>query len=238
MSTHTLGPLPFDHKRSIMDRSPSIAAIGVTGRHNNPLHISLFPATGGSYEAERDNLEYSMMLNSCLDIFEARMPGKTVGHDFGLLHALDERIAMYGWLLNTGVKLVIVVDMEGRTAPNSEAAKTAILGLRNSDLTPVSGPSGMRSAVANATFADVCRLSKHYKQLTFAYCEIRSMCQMITTQGQREVVEISRSIAQDSSRTLRGLDRTGIPESPRCERLSMTMRNFMARHARCTASAW
>ncbi|KXT04201.1 hypothetical protein AC578_108 [Pseudocercospora eumusae] len=119
-----------------MDRSPSIAAIGVIGRHNNPLHISLFPATGASYEAERDHLEYSMMLNSCLDIFEARMPGKTVAHDFGLLHALDERIAMYGWLLSTGIKFVIVVDMEGRTAPNSEAAKTAILGLRNSDLTP------------------------------------------------------------------------------------------------------
>ncbi|KAK4551946.1 hypothetical protein LTR86_010738 [Recurvomyces mirabilis] len=76
------------------------------------------------------------MLNSSLDIFEARMPSKTVGHDFGLLHALDERIALYGWLTNTGVKLVVVVDMEGRTAPSPEAAKIAILGLRNSDLTP------------------------------------------------------------------------------------------------------
>jgi len=77
------------------------------------------------------------MLNSCLDIFEARMPSKTIGHDFGLLHALDERIAMYGWLTNTGVKLVVVVDMEGRPAVSAEAGKTAILGLRNSDLTPV-----------------------------------------------------------------------------------------------------
>lgn len=65
------------------------------------------------------------------------MPSKAVGHDFGLLHALDERIALYGWLLNSGVKLVIIVDMEGRTAPNEQAAKTSILGLRNSDLTPV-----------------------------------------------------------------------------------------------------
>ncbi|KAK4549716.1 hypothetical protein LTR36_005017 [Oleoguttula mirabilis] len=117
-------------------RSPSIAAIGVIGRHNNPLHISLFDATGPGYEHARDKLEYSFMLNSCLDIFEARMPNKTIGHDFGLLHALDERIAMYGWLLNTGVKLVIVVDMEGRPALSPEAGKTAILGLRNSDLTP------------------------------------------------------------------------------------------------------
>lgn len=79
-----------------------------------------------------------MMLNSSLDIFEARMPSKTIGHDFGLLHALDERIAMYGWMLNTGVKFVIVVDMEGRTARDAEAAKIAVLGLRERDLTPVS----------------------------------------------------------------------------------------------------
>ncbi|EMC97550.1 hypothetical protein BAUCODRAFT_67731 [Baudoinia panamericana UAMH 10762] len=119
-----------------MSRSPSVACIGVIGRNNNPLHIALFPATGQGHEQHRDKLEYSFMLNSCLDIFEARMPSKTVGHDFGLLHALDERIAMYGWLTNTGVKLVIVVDMEGRTAPTPEAGKTAILGLRNSDLAP------------------------------------------------------------------------------------------------------
>ncbi|KAK4951546.1 hypothetical protein LTR10_010522 [Elasticomyces elasticus] len=117
-------------------RSPSIACIGVIGRHNNPLHIALFPATGEGLEQQRDKLEYSFTLNSSLDIFEARMPAKTVGHDFGLLHALDERLALYGWLTNTGVKLVIVVDMEGRTAPTPEAGKVAILGLRNSDLTP------------------------------------------------------------------------------------------------------
>nr|POE82262.1 trafficking protein particle complex subunit 2-like protein [Quercus suber] len=74
------------------------------------------------------------MLNSSLDIFEARMPAKTVGHDFGLLHALDERIALYGWLTNTSVKFVIVVDMEGRTAPTLEAGRTVGLGLRGGDL--------------------------------------------------------------------------------------------------------
>lgn len=114
-----------------------VSRVTLTRVQNNPLHISLFNATGPGYDQARDKLEYSFMLNSCLDIFEARMPSKTVGHDFGLLHALDERIAMYGWLLNTGVKLVIVVDMEGRPALSAEAGKTAILGLRNSDLTPV-----------------------------------------------------------------------------------------------------
>ncbi|KAK3705994.1 hypothetical protein LTR37_012988 [Vermiconidia calcicola] len=116
-------------------RTPSIASIGIIGRHNNPLHISLFPATGTGYEADRDKLEYSFMLNSCLDIFEARMPSKSLTQDFGLLQALDERIAMYGWLTNTGVKFVVVVDMEG--APAEGMKVTAGLGLRNSDLTPV-----------------------------------------------------------------------------------------------------
>lgn len=75
------------------------------------------------------------MLSTCLDIFEARMPTKMVGQDFGLLQAIDERLAMYGWLTNTGVKFVIVVDMEGRA--QQEGKNAAVLGLRNSDLTPV-----------------------------------------------------------------------------------------------------
>ena len=119
-------------------RSPSVASIAFIGRNNNPLHISLFAATGTGYEGlagQRDKLQYSFMLNSCLDIFEARMPTKGLTQDFGILHALDERIAMYGWLTNTGVKIVIVVDMEGSPAEGGKLA--AGLGLRNSDLTPV-----------------------------------------------------------------------------------------------------
>lgn len=76
------------------------------------------------------------MLSTCLDIFEARMHTKTVGQDFGLLQAIDERLAMYGWLTNTGIKLVIIIDMEGRTV-QQQGKNTAILGLKNSDLTPV-----------------------------------------------------------------------------------------------------
>jgi len=98
-------------------RVPSIACIGVIGKHvrrhtydaledplssclqNNPLHISLFPPE------ERAPLEFSFLLSSCLDIFEARLPHKTADQDFGLLQAVDERLAMYGWLTNTGVKI-------------------------------------------------------------------------------------------------------------------------------------
>lgn len=99
---------------------------------NNPLHISLFPAE------ERAPLEYQFLLSSCLDIFEARLPHKTADQDFGLLQAVDERLAMYGWLTNTGVKFIIVVDMEGRPATAPDGKTATAIGLRDADLKPVS----------------------------------------------------------------------------------------------------
>ncbi|CAD0097240.1 unnamed protein product, partial [Aureobasidium vineae] len=84
-------------------KTPAIACIGVIGRQ------------------ERSKLDFSFMLSTCLDIFEARLPEKNVGQDFGLLQAIDERLAMYGWLTNTGVKLVIIVDMEGRQSPANDS---------------------------------------------------------------------------------------------------------------------
>ncbi|KAI9811580.1 MAG: hypothetical protein M1827_005329 [Pycnora praestabilis] len=69
------------------------------------------------------------------------MPHKTVDQDFGLLQAVDERLAMYGWLTNTGVKLVVVIDMAGRPAGEDGAGGKgmAAVGLRDADLKPVSG---------------------------------------------------------------------------------------------------
>jgi hypothetical protein len=99
---------------------------------NNPLHISLFPPE------ERAPLEYQFLLSSCLDIFEARLPHKTADQDFGLLQAVDERLAMYGWLTNTGVKIVIVVDMEGKPANAADSKVATAVGLRDADLKPVS----------------------------------------------------------------------------------------------------
>jgi hypothetical protein len=104
---------------------------------NNPLHISLFPAE------ERAQLEFQFLLSSCLDIFEARLPHKTADQDFGLLQAVDERLAMYGWLTNTGVKFVVVVDMEGRPATASDSKAATAVGLRDADMKPVNtlGPA-------------------------------------------------------------------------------------------------
>ena len=57
-----------------------------------------------------------------------------------MLHALDGRFAAYGWLANTGVKFLIIVDMEGQTtALDGDRKKdTLLVGLRDSDLKPAS----------------------------------------------------------------------------------------------------
>ena len=44
---------------------------------------------------------------------------------------------MYGWLTNTGVKFVIVVDMEGRQATALDSKASMAVGLRDADLKPV-----------------------------------------------------------------------------------------------------
>jgi hypothetical protein len=45
---------------------------------------------------------------------------------------------MYGWLTNTGVKFVVVVDMEGRPATALDSKTSTAVGLRDADLKPVS----------------------------------------------------------------------------------------------------
>lgn len=68
------------------------------------------------------------------------MPQKMADQDFGLLQAIDERLAMYGFLTNTGVKFVVVVDMEGRAATATESKLSAAVGLRDADIKPVCAP--------------------------------------------------------------------------------------------------
>lgn len=90
------------------------------------------------------------LLNSSLDIFDIRLKSRPLDLDLGLLHAIDERLATYGWLTNTGIKFIIAIDMMGRppgtTNPdtsNTAASTTSIiqnpppvLGLRDADLKP------------------------------------------------------------------------------------------------------
>lgn len=67
----------------------------------------------------------------------------SVDQNLGLLHAVDERLAAYCWLTNTGVKLLVVVDMAGRPAgefPGSGSDKkkgAPVVSLREAELKPV-----------------------------------------------------------------------------------------------------
>ncbi|KAK8069156.1 hypothetical protein PG994_005772 [Apiospora phragmitis] len=102
---------------------PAIACLGVIGRNNNPLHTTILstttdPQTGRSAPL-RTPLQFSLLLSSTLDIFESRARHAVASNtllsgDFGLLHAVDDRLAAYGFETNTGVKFVAVVDMRGR----------------------------------------------------------------------------------------------------------------------------
>jgi hypothetical protein len=102
-------------------------------RQDNPLHIALFPPYSDS------TIEFSFLLNSCLDIFDIRCKQTSIDQDLGLLHAIDERLAAYGWLTTTGVKLLIIVDLFGWEDATGAAkpAGSALNGLRDSDMKPV-----------------------------------------------------------------------------------------------------
>jgi hypothetical protein len=78
-------------------------------------------------------------MNSCLDIFDLRSKHTSVDQDLGLLQALDERLAVYGWLTNTGVKLLIFVDLVGRNKAEEvrNGRSTAVTGIKDSDLRTV-----------------------------------------------------------------------------------------------------
>lgn len=84
-------------------------------------------------------IEFSFLLNSCLDVFEIRQKQTSVDQDLGLLHAVDERLAAYGWLTTTGMKLIIIVDLLGQPVPSKmEGPMSAMVStLRDSDLKPV-----------------------------------------------------------------------------------------------------
>jgi hypothetical protein len=96
----------------------------------------------------RTPLQFSLLLSSCLDVFDLRLRSTTgpVSGDLGLLHAVDERLAAYGYETNTGVRFIVVVDMRGRRADGrllaervgKGAAGAAAVGLREGEMKPVS----------------------------------------------------------------------------------------------------
>ncbi|KAK3995764.1 Longin-like domain-containing protein [Cladorrhinum sp. PSN332] len=126
---------------------PSIACLGVIGRNNNPLHVAIFPShdqVTNTFRPVRTPLQFSLLLSSTLDVFELRArqhaaAGTGLTGDFGLLHAVDERLAAYGFETNTGVRFVVVVDMRGKPAKGGgpTAGGGTGNGLREGEMRPV-----------------------------------------------------------------------------------------------------
>jgi hypothetical protein len=130
--------------------SPSAPVRVLTSSQNNPLHISIFPSyepTTNTFAPIRTALQFSLLLSSTIDVFELRakhnaVSGVGLSGDFGLLQAVDDRLAAYGFETNTGVRMVCVVDMRGRRAAaaavaGSGSGVTARPGLRDAELKPV-----------------------------------------------------------------------------------------------------
>jgi hypothetical protein len=87
---------------------------------------------------ERDSLEFSFILSSCLDVVDTRSASKSADQDFGLLQAIDDRLACYGWITNTGVKFIIIVDTAVTIL--HELSPPSIVGIKDTRLKPVSSP--------------------------------------------------------------------------------------------------
>ncbi|RAH41465.1 uncharacterized protein BO95DRAFT_422555 [Aspergillus brunneoviolaceus CBS 621.78] len=110
---------------------PKIACIGVIGKADNPIHIALFPPYRNSA------IEFSFLVNSCLDIVEIKRRQTSIDQDLGLLHAVDESLAAYGWLTTTGVKLLVIVDLVGEIiSPEGLGASSRTI-VKVPDLRPV-----------------------------------------------------------------------------------------------------
>ncbi len=95
--------------------------------------MSLFPPYSDS------EIEFSFLLNSSLDVFEIRQKQTSIDQDLGLLHAVDERLASYGWLTTTGVKFLIIIDLIGDQTISglNNAHESSRSSFRESDLKPV-----------------------------------------------------------------------------------------------------
>ncbi|KAK9470303.1 Sedlin [Dipodascopsis tothii] len=84
-----------------------IEIVALMGRENNPLFVEVYgPSSQSISSRDPKSLRYHFLAHISLDIFVAKLPQKTTDSDFGLLYVQDD-IAMYGWMTNTGVKIVL-----------------------------------------------------------------------------------------------------------------------------------
>ncbi|TPX43250.1 hypothetical protein SeMB42_g04797 [Synchytrium endobioticum] len=82
-----------------------INAVCVIGHRNQPLYIRGFGTTG------YDQLHFNYVAHISVDIIEERLSGgKTTDLYLGLLHAAED-YAVYGYVTNTRVKFLLVIQL-------------------------------------------------------------------------------------------------------------------------------
>ncbi|KAL8746223.1 MAG: hypothetical protein Q9190_001742 [Brigantiaea leucoxantha] len=191
-----------------MSNVPSVACIGVIGKHDNPLHIALFPphsSTKGAY------LEFSFLLNASLDIFELRTRDKNrVDQDLGMLQAVDERLSIWGWETGTGTRFAIILDMWGREGRPSTGPS-----VKDGELKPV-GPRSFYSSILDVGDLQALTSLRHsrlYKWPTFVYSRIRStllktICRRQSSKAKRRMTKsLLRNSLMKSKESVRYGDR-------------------------------
>ncbi|KAK9468349.1 Sedlin, N-terminal conserved region-domain-containing protein [Lipomyces arxii] len=78
----------------------SIRMVAFMGRENNPLYIK-------NFESSSNKLKYHFLAHISLDVFSSRLLlNKSLDSDFGLL-LVQDGMALYGWMTNTGIKIVL-----------------------------------------------------------------------------------------------------------------------------------
>ncbi|KAK3402004.1 Sedlin [Sordaria brevicollis] len=159
---------------------PSIACLGVIGRNNNPLHIQIFPSydpATNTYIPARTSLQFHLLLSSTLDVFDLRArrnaaAGVGLSGDFGLLHAVDDRLAAYGFETNTGTKFVAVVDMRGRRVDGGRAPGAGGIGVGGVGTGGGAGGGQVAAAAASSVGLREGEMKVVFKAMQTAYIKL------------------------------------------------------------------
>ena len=108
------------------------------------------------------HLNFSLLLNSSLDIFEARAQDKNrVDQDLGCLQHIDERLSIYGWETGTGARFAIIVDAWGKEGRSHESGReTSQKGLKAGDLKPVGPPYVYRMEKAGSRLCELAAMQE------------------------------------------------------------------------------
>ncbi|KAI8080178.1 Sedlin [Gilbertella persicaria] len=94
--------------------SSEINCIALIGKQNNPLFIK-------NFSTSHPDLKYHYIAHTSIDVIEERIANgpKNLDSYLGLLYAMED-LAVYGYVTNTRVKLVVVVSVTDGTIRDAD----------------------------------------------------------------------------------------------------------------------